>query len=62
MNHMQKELLTVGELAAFLKCSESLIYKLTAKKGIPYSRFGKRIYFEKNTVLNWLLDNGGKNV
>lgn len=56
--HLQKEILTLEELSAYLGQSKSSIYKLTSKREIPfYTPGGKMIYFQKSEVDAWILNN-----
>jgi excisionase family DNA binding protein len=51
------EFLTVSEAAKHLQLSESRIYKMTSNKEIPhYSPGGKKIYFLKNELNDWVLE------
>ncbi len=54
---MEKELLTIGELAALLKVKESWIYRKTMEKGlnaIPRIRLGKYLRFDPDAVMGWV--------
>ena len=45
----------VGAIA-YLKCSKSKLYKLTSRKEIPHSNpTGKKLYFIKQDLDNWIL-------
>ena len=48
------EVMTVNEIATFLHCSESNIRNMVREKEIPFFRLGYRIYFNKNTIVEWL--------
>ena len=55
LEYLQKEILTFKEAAKFLSLSESALYKLTSKKGIPfYTPGGKIIYFRKSELEYWI--------
>lgn len=56
----QERLLSKQELAAELGVS---LVTLTdwMKKGLPYLRLHKRVYFKKSAVLNLMQQNGGPN-
>lgn len=41
--------------------SKSLIYKLTAQNKIPCSRFGKRLIFDRNELINWCKNREDRN-
>jgi excisionase family DNA binding protein len=51
-----KRVMNITEVAEFASVSESLIYKLTAAKKIPFSRpFGRAMYFDRFEIEEWLL-------
>lgn len=53
---LNKEILTLEEAADFLSLSKSAIYKLTSKKEIPYyTPGGKKIFFKRIELENWVL-------
>jgi excisionase family DNA binding protein len=57
-NVLKKEILTVEEAANYLDVSLSHIYKLTYARIIPcYKPNGKKIYFRKSEVDEWMLKN-----
>ena len=52
----QKKVLNFNETAVFLSISKSHLYKLTSGSVIPhYKPTGKRIYFNREELENWLL-------
>jgi excisionase family DNA binding protein len=54
----QKTVLNFKEVAAYTGLSESHLYKLTSTGGIPcYKPKGKQIYFSKEEIDSWLLQN-----
>lgn len=54
----QKSVLNFEEVAEFTGLSKSYLYKLTQIGGIPcYKPNGKHLYFRKDEVENWLLQN-----
>jgi excisionase family DNA binding protein len=54
----QKTVLTFDEAAEYTGLSKSHLYKLTSTGGVPcYKPTGKRLYFSKAELDNWLLDN-----
>jgi excisionase family DNA binding protein len=58
MNNINEEILSLNEAAKFLKSSKSFMYKMTSQKHIPhYVPSGKRIYFKKSDLEDWLLKN-----
>lgn len=55
---MQKEVLSLEEACKFLSLSASHIYKLTSTNQIPhYVPTGKKIYFNRSEIEQWLLKN-----
>lgn len=55
---LSKEILTLEESADYLQLSKSALYKMTSKKEIPfYNPGGKKIYFKKLELDNWVLSN-----
>lgn len=54
----QKAVLNFNEVAAYTGLSKSYLYKLTCSGGIPcYKPQGKHIYFSRQEIDNWLLQN-----
>lgn len=54
----QKTVLNFDEVAAYTGLSKSYLYKLTSTGGIPcYKPQGKHIYFNKQEIDQWLLQN-----
>lgn len=53
----QKEILTLEDVVEYLQLSKSCIYKLTSRKVIPhYIPGGKKIYFKKSEVDEWVFN------
>ena len=48
------DLLTVRELAKWLRLSESHIYSLVSKKKIPFNKIGGKVLFDKQQIKNWI--------
>lgn len=54
-----KRVLTFTEACLYMGVSESLLYKLTATHEVPHFKpRGKMIYFDKQELDHWLLQNG----
>lgn len=54
----QKTVLNFEEVAAYTGLSKSYLYKLTCSGGIPcYKPQGKHIYFNKQEIDQWLMQN-----
>ncbi len=50
-----KEFFSVEDTALYLNVSKSYLYKLTSRKEIPfYSPGGKKIYFKKIEIDEWI--------
>lgn len=58
---LEKDVLTMSEACKLLDISSSNLYKLTSTKKIPhYCPMGKKLYFEKSELLNWMKSNSVK--
>ncbi|MFC4220083.1 helix-turn-helix domain-containing protein [Flagellimonas marina] len=56
-----KEVLTFDEACDYTGISRSYLYKLTAAGQIPHSKpNGKLIFFEREKIVSWLLQNHRK--
>lgn len=56
---MTKEIMTIEELAEYLRTGIATIYKLSQEGKIPASKVGNQGRFRKERVDEWL-DQGGK--
>jgi excisionase family DNA binding protein len=55
---MQKQVLNFKEACTYLELSQSHLYKLTSTNAVPhYKPNGKKIYFQREELNNWLLRN-----
>lgn len=53
-----KQALTIDEVAAYTGLSKSYLYKLTSDGLIPhYKPRAKMVYFDRNEIDSWLLQN-----
>ncbi|WP_428242964.1 helix-turn-helix transcriptional regulator [Gynuella sp.] len=53
-----KEIMTINDCAIYTGLSTSYLYKLTSKKEIPFFKpMGKRVYFKRTEIDQWLLRN-----
>jgi len=52
------ELMDVDQASKFLHLAKQTLYGLTSERLIPYLKRGKRIYFKREELLNWV--NQGK--
>ena len=58
LERVTKKVFTFSEACMYIGVSESMLYKLTANKEIPhYKPRGKMIYFAKEELDEWLLQN-----
>ena len=48
------EIMTMDELAEYLKISKSTLYKLAVGKKLPGQKVGKRWRFHKGAIDDWL--------
>lgn len=48
-------LLNVNQAAKYIHLSVSSIYKFTSQKEIPHYKKGKRLYFKKSELRDWLM-------
>lgn len=48
------EVLTIEDLAAYLKVSKSTLYKLAQDGVLPGTKVGKHWRFHKDAVVDWL--------
>jgi excisionase family DNA binding protein len=51
----ERDLCDLNEVTKYLKLSKSHIYKLSSKGEIPYRKFGKRLFFSKKELDEWIL-------
>ncbi|MDX1828230.1 MAG: helix-turn-helix domain-containing protein [Lutibacter sp.] len=55
---LQKQVLNFNETCKYLELSQSHLYKLTSTGAIPhYKPNGKKIYFQRQELDQWLLRN-----
>lgn len=57
-NMLKKEVLTFNEAAIYIEVSHSHLYKMTSTGMIPsYKPNGKKLYFNRKELDNWLMTN-----
>jgi len=57
-NSLQKRVLNFNETCTYLELSQSHLYKLTSTGAVPhYKPNGKKIYFQREELDQWLLRN-----
>lgn len=54
MESISREILTIDELAAYLKISKSTLYKLVREGKIPSQKVGRHWRFRKEAIDRWL--------
>ncbi len=54
MTENQDNVLTIDELAAYLKISKSTLYKLAQKGEVPGQKVGKHWRFRRDIIDQWL--------
>jgi excisionase family DNA binding protein len=50
----ENDLLNIEEAAAFLKVSVASLYTKVSRQEIPFSKPGKRLYFNKTELKEWV--------
>jgi excisionase family DNA binding protein len=50
----RREIFTVKELAEYLKCHPSSLYRLIKHGGVPYFKLGSDYRFDKSTIDTWI--------
>lgn len=53
----EKEILTVKEAAELLNISPDSVYTLTSKRLIPHSKVGKRLFFSRSDIIDYVRKN-----
>ena len=48
------EILTLKQVAEYLKCHTGTLYRLVKHGGVPHFRLGSDIRFQKSTIDNWI--------
>ena len=51
-----KEIFTIDEASKFLNLAKQTIYGFTSKNLIPFIKRGKKLYFKKAELNNWLME------
>jgi excisionase family DNA binding protein len=54
------EIMTMDELAEYLKISKSTLYKLAVESKIPGTKIGKRWRFHKDAIDEWVKQGPGQ--
>jgi len=48
------EIMNIDEAAVYLKMAKQTVYSMTSRKILPYFKRGKRVFFRKAELINWL--------
>ncbi|WP_395051351.1 helix-turn-helix domain-containing protein [Flavobacterium sp.] len=49
-----EDFMTIEQVSSFVGLTKATIYGLTHERKIPYFKAGKRLYFKKSDVINWI--------
>jgi excisionase family DNA binding protein len=52
-----RTIFNLEQLTAYAGLSRQTVYKLTSRRELPHSKRGKRLFFEKAAIDQWLLEN-----
>ena len=58
--NMERRTITVKEVAQYLGVHTDLIYKLVRENKIPHFRMHTKILFIKESVDNWIVEQGNR--
>jgi len=50
------ELMTVAEVAVWLKTTDKAIYAMVSRRQIPVVRLGKRVLFDRDELVDWIAE------
>jgi len=56
-NGSSLDIMSLNQLCEFYDFGKSYVYKKTSNREIPYYKNGKRLYFKRIEIDEWLLDN-----
>lgn len=48
------EILTIEQACEFLQLAKPTVYSMVSRREIPFSKKGKRLYFSKDQLIEWL--------
>jgi len=60
MKTIDNSVLTIDELAAYLKVAKSTLYKLCQEGRVPGQKVGRHWRFRKETIDRWLDEQAGE--
>ena len=58
----EKELLTVGDVSQMLNLAVGTIYNMSSKQQIPRLKKGRRVYFDRKEIYEWLREDRPKTI
>lgn len=50
----EDQILTIQKAAELINLSVSTIYSLVQRRAIPFSKQGKKLYFSRDELINWI--------
>jgi excisionase family DNA binding protein len=56
------EIMSLNQLCKYYDFTKSYIYKQTSNRLIPFYKNGKRLYFKKDEIDSWILENRVKTI
>ncbi len=51
---MTPEVITADEVAALMRCDRKTVYEAVLRRDIPHRRLGRRVFFSRIALLEWL--------
>ncbi len=51
---LENDLIAIEEASSFLKLSVSTVYSKVCRNELPYNKHGKRLYFLKSELIEWI--------
>jgi excisionase family DNA binding protein len=52
-----RKIMSLAEFCEYAGLTKQTVYKLTSAQKVPHSKRGKRLYFDREKVDKWLLEN-----
>lgn len=50
----EQEFMNLEQVSSFIGLAKPTVYGLTHKRKIPHFKAGKRLYFKKSDIMNWI--------
>lgn len=54
VSNTDDDFMNIEQVASFIGLSKATIYGLTHERSIPHFKTGKRFYFKKSDIVNWI--------